>query len=637
MLKNGFGSKKQQATLLRFLSTFGLLSVLLVMFVLMWGIQAEPVQAKTNDLQMIVARYPWITNSVLNDCKICHRDGNEKLNSFGSAYKQAGRNLSAIEQLDSDGDGFSNLDEIKRLTFPGDASDKPGTVAPTSSPMPTPTRPSATATPPPTGGIGSHTGRFTTYEGSKTCQSCHPNEASEVHSSVHYQWAGDTPAVPNLDRAGKLGSINDFCTYPDINWLSQLINLDGKVVDGGCSVCHVSLGDKPSPTATASQLDNIDCLVCHSDSYKRKVASVNGALRFVPAPERMSVPLLEGITSIHLPTKATCLACHANAGGGNNNKRGDLEQAHANPPSAAFDVHMASKSLGGAGLECRHCHTTQNHRIAGRGTDMRATDLNVAVRCTNCHSVAPHGDSKIDKHTARVDCTTCHIPTYARITSTDMFRDFRAVEVDPVKRLYEPKITRQANVIPQYQFFNGTSYFAKFGEAIVKNAAGRYVLSNPLGKVTDVGAKIFPFKVHQAMQAHDPVTNYLIPLKMGVLFQTGNTDQAIRQGAAGVGWTLNQGYQFTTTERWMGIFHEVAPEENALTCNHCHNGGTRLDFNALGYTPKTTRAGKPLCMSCHKDESGEWAKAELFTKVHAKHVTDKRINCSECHNFSTAR
>ena len=35
--------------------------------------------------------------------------------------------LRGIEELDSDGDGYSNLAEIKALTFPGDPGDHPGT------------------------------------------------------------------------------------------------------------------------------------------------------------------------------------------------------------------------------------------------------------------------------------------------------------------------------------------------------------------------------------------------------------------------------------------------------------------------------------------------------------------------------
>ena len=95
-----------------------------------------------------------------------------------------------------------------------------------------------------------------------------------------------------------------------------------------------------------------------------------------------------------------------------------------------------------------------------------------------------------------------------------------------------------------------------------------------------------------------------------------------------MGWPYN-GYAFAETERYMGVYHEVAPKEQALGCSSCH-GGTRMDFAALGYTPRATRNGRPLCSSCHE------AKTASFTKLHQKHVTDKRLDCSSCHTFSKA-
>jgi hypothetical protein len=83
----------------------------------------------------------------------------------------------------------------------------------------------------------------------------------------------------------------------------------------------------------------------------------------------------------------------------------------------------------------------------------------------------------------------------------------------------------------------------------------------------------------------------------------------------------------------MGLFHEVTPKEQALSCNDCHNGGTRLDFAALGYTPKSTYNGKSLYASCHEDETDEW-REEYFKKVHAKQVKDKKFDCSKCHTFT---
>ena len=481
----------------------------------------------------------------------------------------------------------------------------------------------------------SHAGRFTTYEGSKTCRTCHPQETLDVHASLHYQWQGETPYVTNMTEGGKLNAINDFCTYPNISWISQLTNLQGTKVDGGCSQCHVGLGEKPLPDPTVAQLENIDCLLCHSDSYKRKVALVDSKLKFVPAPEKMSVSLLEAITDIQRPSRGACLNCHAYAGGGNNNKRGDIEEAHRDPTSASFDVHMAPVEAGGAGLVCVDCHTVQNHRIAGRGVDMRATDLDVSVNCANCHTSSPHDSSELNRHTKRVNCTVCHIPTFAKVTSTDMVRDFsQPAEIDVKKQLYEPHIDRASNVIPEYGFFNGTSYIYQFMTPAIPNDAGYVNMAGPWGSVTEPGSKINAFKHHTAVQGRDVDTKALLPVKAGILFQTGDVDRALRQGATDVGLPLAHGYDFVPTERFMGLFHEVAPKGQALQCSACHNGGARLDFNALGYTPKTTRNGRALCASCHEDKSREWPASELFEKVHEKHVTDKRINCIECHIFS---
>lgn len=100
---------------------------------------------------------------------------------------------------------------------------------------------------------GSHARRITTYEGTATCLACHEREAREVHGSVHYQWRGDASETIGLTtaQAGKFGGINDFCIYPDINWIGKLTNSNGQEVDGGCSKCHVGLGEKPTPEATA--------------------------------------------------------------------------------------------------------------------------------------------------------------------------------------------------------------------------------------------------------------------------------------------------------------------------------------------------------------------------------------------------
>jgi len=105
-------------------------------------------QANTPDINNVHTRYPAMVGTRIDSCSLCHTSSIPSLNPFGTAYKSNGRSLAAlaaIEGLDSDGDGSTNLQEITALTFPGDPGDKP--AAPTSTPTNTPTR---TPTQPPT-------------------------------------------------------------------------------------------------------------------------------------------------------------------------------------------------------------------------------------------------------------------------------------------------------------------------------------------------------------------------------------------------------------------------------------------------------------------------------------------------------
>ena len=64
--------------------------------------------------------------SKLDSCNLCHPGGNTgQLNPFAAAYAASGYNFGTIESADSDGDGFTNIEEIAAATFPGDANDFP--------------------------------------------------------------------------------------------------------------------------------------------------------------------------------------------------------------------------------------------------------------------------------------------------------------------------------------------------------------------------------------------------------------------------------------------------------------------------------------------------------------------------------
>lgn len=85
-------------------------------------VSPEPVLARTNDLTAAVSRYPQIDNTDLDSCSLCH-GSSYSLNAYGSDYDTYG--FAGTENIDSDGDGFLNIDEIDALTEPGNENDYP--------------------------------------------------------------------------------------------------------------------------------------------------------------------------------------------------------------------------------------------------------------------------------------------------------------------------------------------------------------------------------------------------------------------------------------------------------------------------------------------------------------------------------
>ena len=108
------------------------------------GVGVRPALAVRAYLTSFQATYPDAAGSRIDTCTLCHSSLPAR-NSYGTAFENAGTEFAPIESADSDGDGFTNLEEIVALTFPGNAADKPA-----EQPSPTPTAtamPTATNTP----------------------------------------------------------------------------------------------------------------------------------------------------------------------------------------------------------------------------------------------------------------------------------------------------------------------------------------------------------------------------------------------------------------------------------------------------------------------------------------------------------
>lgn len=462
-----------------------------------------------------------------------------------------------------------------------------------------------------------------TYSDPGMCVDCHTVEASDMFSSTHYQWQGDAPYMTSGPvKQGKIsGAVNTYCGNMTGNW-------------GGCSACHVGRGLPPEETLSQSQLENIDCLVCHQKDYRR--TKVDGVM--VPDTANMTISMDAAVQTVHMPERANCLGCHANAGGGDAVKRGDLALATINTTDRNYDVHM---STTGANLDCQSCHVAENHHIPGKGSDLRPTDLDVQIECSNCHGDTPHSDSDINMHTESVACQTCHIPIYAKNAndtaadeSTEMHRSWQSGSEHTAPPLH-PVLTLANNLVPKYKFWNRFSTNYLLGDiAQVDPETGAYATSRPQGDVND--GKLYPFKYKTSDYPLRTASQELIALDTSIFFATADADAAAQAGLVNMGYSAGDSYEWVTTDTYQLLNHQVSPKGQALQCASCHFNTSRMDLQgALGYAPSKPQS--TCATSCHESskanewEYGDW---EEFNAHHNKHVYEKGSTCADCHAFS---
>jgi hypothetical protein len=534
------------------------------------------------------------------------------------------------------------------------------------------------------------------YEGPATCISCHEDEATAMHGSVHYQQSGDainltndvTPFSSNgLPRAGERGDgaigINTYCGSHENSPRFT------------CAGCHVGNGRFPNAelpmdeTERNAELSNIDCLMCHQDSYKRFPAGEFEPLEIVaigvdgkPDPTldpivrtgAQGIPIVDpdsldflfepadidsdlvalggspmmqdrvsAAQTVHATTRKACLNCHAKAGGGDGTKRGDMSSALVDP-DPGIDIHMSS---AGENLSCSDCHDAGGHRVKGRGLDLRPNDVPDHFTCESCHD-QPHGDysnrdgRSRDKHATRVACQTCHIPTYAKGVPTETNRDWEDPHFSAAacngRGGWLPREDKAMNLMPTYHWFDGTSQVYVLGEnladypsTILEDGSEAISLGVPNGWVNTQNAKIYPMKEHTSKSAVHDATNSLIAHSTFEFFRTGSFDTAVESALAQTG-RAGESYTVKKVHTYQTLNHGVEDESAALECGACHaslsGGPLRMDLaNDLGYGLKGSES--EVCTQCHENK-GDMS----FSKLHDKHVSEKGMDCSSCHDFS---
>jgi len=437
--------------------------------------------------------------------------------------------------------------------------------------------------------------------GAGSCVECHQKEASDVLTTGHWKWQGAAKNVVGVENEvhGKTDFINNFCIAVPSN-------------EGRCAQCHIGYGytDKNYDFTNA---DNIDCLVCHDQTGTYKKAATTAGL-----PE-LTIDLDAVARSVAnnggVPGRDNCIFCHANAGGGDNVKHGDLSMSLADT-KRKYDVHMGTN---GANMACVDCHDVDrnpggkqiSHGIGGM--PFHSVDEGQMKQCVDCHTKPNriHTNPKVQqivKSHERLSCQVCHIPAIARETSTkvewywsDAGKDIIPVPIDPVtgRATYDKKkgsFVWAYNVRPTLRFHNG-----KWNKTMinVNDIAGDEPidLGSPAADRTDPDAMIYPFKKmigNQLIDNYDDYNTILVPHLFGLAGGSspywGVYDWvgALLDGTTYTGQDeyYSGTFRFANTEMLLSVNHEIAPKAKALgmagKCNDCHAEGL-IDWPALGW------------------------------------------------------
>ena len=327
-----------------------------------------------------------------------------------------------------------------------------------------------------------------------------------------------------------------------------------------------------------------------------------------PAVNLRKVALKVGKTS-----RITCGSCHFYGGGGDGVKHGDLDSSLCKA-AKALDVHMDIKGLN---YSCTTCHVTKSHKISGRYYSRPApgkrqlalpADDGERLACESCHGRNPHKkNEKLNHHTDKVACQSCHIPRYARggiftkmewdwSTAGKLTENGEAIVTKDKSGnlIYHSKkgdMGWAKDVVPEYFWYNGSMSYVEEGAKI--SAADEALELNSLkGSYPDAQARIFPFKVMRGKQPFDPVTRMLVVPHLfgkkgsGAYWGEYNWENAAAVGMREAGLPFSGKVDFIETSMYWPITHMVAPKEVSLSCEECHRRGTgRLENLKSFYLP----------------------------------------------------
>jgi len=434
----------------------------------------------------------------------------------------------------------------------------------------------------------------------KACLTCHNEGAKQIHKTKHWKWDFTQPSTGQ--KLGARNVINNF-------FMSTASN------EASCSHCHIGSGWRGNKFNFKRE-ENVDCLTCHDTTGKyafKKFHTARGNCHVcheevpeTPGDKKHITDLNEVALNVGPTSRRTCGSCHFMGGGGINVKHGDLDSS-LTQPNYELDVHMDADGLN---FTCTNCHSTDQHAVRGSRYEKEINDINGITTpsrkserrssCRSCHGDRPMKNDKLNDHTDKIACQTCHIPTIARggyatktrwdwSTSGKMGEDGKPflTKDDRGNVIYSTQkggATWAENLVPDYIWSNGTAKYTLLNDKI--DPTKTVPINRFMGGTHDPQSRISPVKRSTSKQPFDAGNNTLVAVNMFALHRSAkdknaywrNLDwkRAITKGMKTARQKFSGEVGFVETEMIWPVTHMVAPASKALGCVDCHSKDGRL-------------------------------------------------------------
>ncbi len=441
--------------------TVALAAGIALALVLTWS--PKTAEAKSSYQSALRTSYPTLSGTKMDSCQTCHTNNVPDLNPYGQAYRDNGHNFLALELLDSDGDGWSNIDEIRAVTFPGDRADHPPAGA-----TATPTSPPAAPTNTPTPGAPSvpQTGEFKLIGWNDLGMHC-LDDSFQVFSILppyNTLWAqlirqpsdGGSPEIVTegvtieygfVDNSYSTGKI-DFWDYVDglfgvtlpdnigltgVGLTGQMRSKEDHFVVEGVPLTPYNDSDTVNPqpfqlahlvakdsatgailaetTFVAPVSNEISCDNCHSDGQQEDIATGDVRRNILTLHDK------EEDTNLLGSQPVLCAGCHASPALGTTGAPGvpNLSRAmHGKHASESGNGDGDDDDGDSVGLEDEALLVTVLNRLRGKSANGNAAQIPALAAdegtqdCYQCHPGEETSCLRGVMAAAGMWCTDCH-------------------------------------------------------------------------------------------------------------------------------------------------------------------------------------------------------------------------------------